>query len=123
MLWHVHHYWPSGCRYAFNIYQHWKVSVLRGATEVVHSKEGVTQGDPMAIFLYSLGILPIIIQLKHHQQDVESLNRIVEQLQACYKRMVSGPLLDQPTTGLLSRARQEHPGNGAPQLRASEKLL
>eukprot|EP00957_Ditylum_brightwellii_P206017 15346440-Ditylum_brightwellii.AAC.1 len=53
MLWHVRHYWPSGCRYAFNIYRHWKVSVLRGAKELVYSKEGVTQGDPMAIFLYA----------------------------------------------------------------------
>eukprot|EP00957_Ditylum_brightwellii_P138583 10563101-Ditylum_brightwellii.AAC.1 len=63
MLWHVCHYWPLGCRYAFNIYR------LRGAEEVVYSKEGVTQGDPMAMFLYALGVLPIILQLKHHQQD------------------------------------------------------
>eukprot|EP00957_Ditylum_brightwellii_P059948 4551543-Ditylum_brightwellii.AAC.2 len=48
--------------------------------EMVYSKEGVTQGDPMAMFLYALGILPIINQLKHHQLDVESLNRVVEQL-------------------------------------------
>eukprot|EP00957_Ditylum_brightwellii_P137935 10515978-Ditylum_brightwellii.AAC.1 len=39
-----------GCRYAFNIHQHWKVSVLREAEEVVYSKEEVTQGDPMAMF-------------------------------------------------------------------------
>eukprot|EP00957_Ditylum_brightwellii_P064455 4891443-Ditylum_brightwellii.AAC.1 len=84
MLWHVRHYWPSGCRYAFNIYRHWKVSVLRGAEEVVYSKEGVTQGDPMAMFLYTLGVLPIILQLKHHQQDVESLTNVIEKLQAWY---------------------------------------
>eukprot|EP00957_Ditylum_brightwellii_P199900 15239000-Ditylum_brightwellii.AAC.1 len=40
MLWHVCHYWPSRCRYAFSIYQHWKVSVLWCADEVVFSKEG-----------------------------------------------------------------------------------
>eukprot|EP00957_Ditylum_brightwellii_P120365 9184134-Ditylum_brightwellii.AAC.2 len=82
MLWHVHHYWPSGCQYAFNIYWHWKISVFQGTEEVVFSKEGVTQGDPMAMFLYALGVLPIILQLKHHQQDIESLNRIIERLQA-----------------------------------------
>eukprot|EP00957_Ditylum_brightwellii_P156237 11891685-Ditylum_brightwellii.AAC.2 len=38
----------------------------------------------MAMFLYALGVLPIISQLKHHQLDVESLNRVVEQLQAWY---------------------------------------
>eukprot|EP00957_Ditylum_brightwellii_P000166 13089-Ditylum_brightwellii.AAC.1 len=48
MLWHVQHYWPSGCQHAFNIYHHWKVSVLQGADEFVYSKEGVTQGDQMA---------------------------------------------------------------------------
>eukprot|EP00957_Ditylum_brightwellii_P103292 7872377-Ditylum_brightwellii.AAC.1 len=84
MLWHVRHYWPSGCRYAFNIYWHWKVSVLRGADDVVFSKEGITQGDPMAMFLYALGVLPIMYQLKHHQQDVESLTCIVKRLQAWY---------------------------------------
>eukprot|EP00957_Ditylum_brightwellii_P138373 10547105-Ditylum_brightwellii.AAC.1 len=38
----------------------------------------------MAMFLYALGVLPIIQQLKHHQQDVESLTRMVERLQAWY---------------------------------------
>eukprot|EP00957_Ditylum_brightwellii_P009373 708873-Ditylum_brightwellii.AAC.1 len=38
----------------------------------------------MAMFLYALGVLPIILQLKHHQQDVESLSRISERLQAWY---------------------------------------
>eukprot|EP00957_Ditylum_brightwellii_P087700 6678508-Ditylum_brightwellii.AAC.1 len=54
MLWHVQHYWLSGCRYAFNIYRYWKVSVLRGCKLVILSKEGVTQGDPMAIFYMPL---------------------------------------------------------------------
>eukprot|EP00957_Ditylum_brightwellii_P136571 10414729-Ditylum_brightwellii.AAC.1 len=38
----------------------------------------------MAMFLYALGVLPIISQLKHHQMDAESLAHIVEQLQAWY---------------------------------------
>eukprot|EP00957_Ditylum_brightwellii_P070314 5341519-Ditylum_brightwellii.AAC.1 len=60
----------------------WHVSVLRGDADVVYSKEGVTQGDAMAMFLHALGVLPIINQLKHHQLDVESLTREVERLQA-----------------------------------------
>eukprot|EP00957_Ditylum_brightwellii_P066993 5085554-Ditylum_brightwellii.AAC.1 len=36
----------------------------------------------------------------------------------------AGALSDRPTTGLLPRARQEHPaGNGAPQLRASKNYF
>eukprot|EP00957_Ditylum_brightwellii_P156919 11943208-Ditylum_brightwellii.AAC.1 len=38
----------------------------------------------MAMFLYALGVLPTILQLKHHQQDVESLTRVIEKLQAWY---------------------------------------
>eukprot|EP00957_Ditylum_brightwellii_P083747 6365708-Ditylum_brightwellii.AAC.1 len=64
MLWHVWHYWPSGCWYAFNIYHHWKVLVLRGSILVVLSKEGIIQGNPMAMFLYALGTLLIAEHLK-----------------------------------------------------------
>eukprot|EP00957_Ditylum_brightwellii_P069693 5292778-Ditylum_brightwellii.AAC.1 len=38
----------------------------------------------MAMFLYAQGVLPIILQLKDHQQYVESLNRVVEKLQVWY---------------------------------------
>eukprot|EP00957_Ditylum_brightwellii_P015584 1174892-Ditylum_brightwellii.AAC.1 len=38
----------------------------------------------MAMFLYALGVLPIIKQLKHHQLDVELLTREIERLQAWY---------------------------------------
>eukprot|EP00957_Ditylum_brightwellii_P050891 3859380-Ditylum_brightwellii.AAC.1 len=45
---------------------------------------GVTQGNPMAMFLYALGAITIINQLRHHQLDVESLSPIAERLQAWY---------------------------------------
>eukprot|EP00957_Ditylum_brightwellii_P091720 6983774-Ditylum_brightwellii.AAC.1 len=54
MLWHVKHVWPSSCRYAFNTYRHWKILVVRGG-KCLYSKEGVTQGDPLAMILYALG--------------------------------------------------------------------
>eukprot|EP00957_Ditylum_brightwellii_P027730 2096251-Ditylum_brightwellii.AAC.1 len=42
MLWHVRHIWPAGSQYSFNTYQHWKILVVCGGTNIF-SKERVTQ--------------------------------------------------------------------------------
>eukprot|EP00957_Ditylum_brightwellii_P004423 335701-Ditylum_brightwellii.AAC.2 len=81
MLWHVQHYWLSGCCCAFNIHKHWKVYVLRGCALVIMSKEGVTDGDPMAMFLYAIGVLPIVEYLKPLQICNTTKTPIAEQLQ------------------------------------------
>ena len=52
--------WPSGDCVIFNFYCHWSSLVLRnrsGVASFLHSKEGVTQGDPLDMFTYSIGIL------------------------------------------------------------------
>ena len=50
MLWSVRHEWPSGARFTYNFYRHWATLVVRntedGSGHFLHSKEGVTQGDP-----------------------------------------------------------------------------
>ena len=61
MLWAVRHKWPSGARFAFNCYYHWSIMAIRagdGMGNFLFSKEGVTQGDPLAMVTYGLGILP-----------------------------------------------------------------
>ena len=67
MLWVVRHEWPSGARFCFNCYQHHALLVNRGAigkTVMIPSQEGVTQGDPLAMICFGIGILPLIRQLK-----------------------------------------------------------
>eukprot|EP00957_Ditylum_brightwellii_P003246 247310-Ditylum_brightwellii.AAC.1 len=54
LLWHVRHLWPAGSRNSFNTYQHWKILVFH-CSENLHSKEGMTQGNPLAMILYVLG--------------------------------------------------------------------
>ena len=52
MLWTVRHLWPSRARVVFNCYCHWSLLVLRNGNGMdcfMHSKEGVTQGDPLAM--------------------------------------------------------------------------
>jgi hypothetical protein len=44
-----------------------------GTGAFLHSKEGFTQGDPLSIFAYSVGILPLICQLKAKFPKVEQL--------------------------------------------------
>ena len=68
MLWAVRHDWPSGAQFNFNCYRHWSTLVVRdigdGSGHFFHSKEGVTQGDPLAMIAYGIGVLPLIQELR-----------------------------------------------------------
>ena len=67
MLWAVRHEWPSGAQFTFNCYRHWATLVFHdtgdGSGHFLHSKEGVTQGDPLAMIAYGNGALPLIREL------------------------------------------------------------
>ena len=57
MLWTVLHLWLSGHYFL----------VLRngdGTANIVHSRESVTQGDPLDIVAYVIGVLPLTKCLK-----------------------------------------------------------
>ena len=50
MLWTVRHLWPSEAHFVLNLYRHHSSLVLRrgyGKATILHSREGVTQGDPL----------------------------------------------------------------------------
>ena len=67
MLWTCRHEWPQGARFAFNLYRHQSLLLVRdpgGKPFVLFSKEGCTQGCPLAMVLYALGTLPMIRKLK-----------------------------------------------------------
>ena len=67
MLWAVRREWPSGARFVFDCCQRWSTLVLRssnGAADLLHSKEGVSQGDPLSMFACGIGTLLLIRQLK-----------------------------------------------------------
>ena len=38
--------------------------VLRGLSTFLYSKEGVTQGDSLTMFMYAIGTLPLIRSLR-----------------------------------------------------------
>ena len=74
MLWAVRHEWPSGARFTYNCYRQWATLVVRniedGSGHFFHSKEGVTQGDPLAMITYYIGVLPLIRVLRTNHTQV-----------------------------------------------------
>ena len=73
MLWHVRHRWPMGARYAFNCYRYAAQLVVRRPQTsgyVILSKEGVTQGCPLAMLLYGLALVPLAEDLREEVPGV-----------------------------------------------------
>jgi hypothetical protein len=67
MLYVARYEWPQAALFAFNCYKHHSSLVIRssnGSKTTLLSKTGVTQGCPMAMPLYGMGLLPMIGQLK-----------------------------------------------------------
>jgi hypothetical protein len=67
MLWNVAHLWNCMSRFAFNHYCHWVCCLVQ--TElgepsiVIHSKEGITQGDCLAMSLYRGALMPLAFRM------------------------------------------------------------
>ena len=66
LLWTVRHEWPSGSHFVFNCYKFWSTLIIRDGKkgEFIFSKEGVTQGDPLAMVCYGIATLPLIRKMK-----------------------------------------------------------
>ena len=68
MLYVLRYQWPAGALFAFNCYKHYSLLVSRstnGTKLCLYSRTGVTQGCPIAMLAYGLGLLPLIRDLKH----------------------------------------------------------
>ena len=73
ILWEIRHEYPSGVWFSINCYRHWATLLIRAGNETGHfllRKEGVTQGDTLAIIIYGIGILPLIQYLQTAQPRV-----------------------------------------------------
>ena len=71
LLWNVRILLPHYSRFVFNTYQGWATLVVRSSNEHLYSMDGVTQGDPLSMFLYAVGTLPLIQSLKGSSSCVQ----------------------------------------------------
>lgn len=135
MLWIVRHEWPMGARFVFNCYRHWAILLVRGADGsgfFLHSQEGVTQGDPLAMVAYGVGLLPLVRTLKEHhptlhQQwyaDDAAAIGVLEQIRDYFRELMEiGPTygyFPEPDKSIL--IVQPHSKNQAQQFLQAESL-
>ncbi|KAL3826410.1 hypothetical protein ACHAXA_008618 [Cyclostephanos tholiformis] len=73
MLWNVAHRWNRGSRFAFNRDWHWVRCLVRSEPGepglVIHSKEGITQGDYLAMSLYGVALMPLTSKMREAIPD------------------------------------------------------
>ncbi len=62
------HRWNRGSRFAFNRYRHWVRCLVRSEPGepalVIHLKEGITQGDCLAMSLYGVALMPLASKMR-----------------------------------------------------------
>ena len=68
MLLHAHVFWPLCAHFLFKTYRGWLVLVLRGSSTYLYSKEGVTQGDPLSMFMYVIETFPLTRSINDPEQ-------------------------------------------------------
>ena len=73
MLWTVRHRCSKISRFTFSCYRHVIIFICRqpgGKVKITLSKEGVTQGDPLAMALYGIALLPLAAILREQFPEV-----------------------------------------------------
>ena len=51
--------WPGAARFIFNAYKGYKMIFVDGTDGILYSEDGCTQGDLIAMLLYSVGVKPL----------------------------------------------------------------
>ena len=72
VLWNARILWPRCSRFLFNTYRGFTSLFVAAADEVIYSREGTTQGDPLAMFFYGVTLLPLIRKLKNPKNVLQS---------------------------------------------------
>ncbi|BET01737.1 Hypothetical protein NTJ_14553 [Nesidiocoris tenuis] len=64
-IWNSRILWPRCSRFLFNTYRGHPKIVFRQSDDEIYSEEGTTQGDPLGMYMYAVGTLPLIRKLKN----------------------------------------------------------
>ena len=65
-LWNARVLWPSCSRFLFNTYRGYAFLLLRTSQEILLSREGMTQGDPLSMMFYAVATLPLVHALREN---------------------------------------------------------
>ena len=56
--------WPRCSCFLFNTYRGYAKLIVRGCDELLYSREGVMQGDPLSMLMYSIAVMPLIKSIR-----------------------------------------------------------
>ena len=87
LLWNVRILWPRASRFVFNTYRGHSPLIVKGSPEILFSCEGVIQGDPLSMFVYAVGTVPLI-------KTLDELIPILTQIWYADDASVTGELSD-----------------------------
>jgi len=71
-LWNSRILWPRASLFLFNTYRGYARIFVRGVKIPVLRREGTTQGDPLAMMMYAVGVLPLVLGLKNTECYIQS---------------------------------------------------
>ena len=63
-LWNAQVLWPNCSHFLFNTYRGYAFLLLKTSNEMLLSREGLTQRDPLSMIFYSVATLPLVQALK-----------------------------------------------------------
>jgi len=107
MLWTIRHLWPRASRFAFNCYRFYSILIVRNLNQpitILHSKEGVQQGDPLSMLLYGITLTPLIKHLKNETNNQDIILNILHSWYADDATLVTTPEITSKIITILTKS-------------------
>ena len=64
LLLNAHVLWPRASRFIITTYRGWSPLIMKGCSDNILSREGITQGVPLSMFIYAVATISLICRLR-----------------------------------------------------------